>query len=251
MSSSASPRSLHCGGPFSRRGFMQIGLTGFASLSWPGLLRLRAEARAKPNRETTAVILVWLPGGCSHLDTYDPKPDIGSEYRGPFDVISTNVPGMRLTELLPLQAKIADKFTILRSMTQKAGGHPAGSMQMLSGDSDVADKPRPRLPDWMSVTAYLRSKGEIRTNPLPNYVGINPVIEYNGPAYVGAAYAPFAITGDPNRPDFDVPNVGLSDPAEAARLSNRVALRQKLDNLERRFDRDGELAPWISSKRRP
>ncbi len=241
MSSSASARSMHCGGPFTRRGFMQIGLTGFASMSWPGLLRLRAETAPNPTREKTAVIMVWLPGGCSHLDTYDPKPDIGSEYRGPFETISTKVPGMRLTELLPLQAKIADKFTILRSMHQKAGGHPAGSMQMLSGDSDVADKPRPRLPDWMSVTAYLRSKGQPRGNPLPNYVGINPVIEYNGPAYVGAAYSPFAITGDPNRPDFEVPNVGLSDPAEAARLSNRVALRRNLDNLERNFDRDGEL----------
>jgi hypothetical protein len=220
---------------------MQIGLAGFANLSWPGLLRLRAETAAQPAREKTAVIMVWLPGGCSHLDTYDPKPQIGSEYRGPFETISTSVPGMRLTELLPLQAKIADKFTILRSMTHRAGGHPAGSMQMLSGDSDVADKPRPRLPDWMSVAAYLRAKGSSRTNPLPNYVGVNPVIEYNGPAYVGAAYSPFAITGDPSRPDFEVPNVGLADPAEAARLSDRVALRRNLDNLERKFDRDGEL----------
>ena len=220
---------------------MQIGLTGFASLSWPGLLRLRAETAAKPTREKTAVIMVWLPGGCSHLDTYDPKPDLGSEYRGPFKTMSTSVPGVHLTELLQLHAKIADKFTILRSMTQKAGGHPAGSMQMLSGDTDVADKPRPRLPDWMSVTACLRSKGQIRANPLPNYVGINPVIEYNGPAYVGAAYPQFAITGDPNRPDFEVPNVGLSDPAQAARLSDRIALRRNLDNLERKFDREGEL----------
>ena len=72
-------------------------------------------------------------------------------------------------------------------------------------------------------------------------MGINPVIEYNGPAYVGAAYAPFAITGDPNRPDFEVPNVGLSDPREESRLSDRIALRRNLDNLERKFDRDGEL----------
>ena len=241
MARSTSPRSALCSGPLSRRGFMQVGLTGFASLSWPELLRLRAENASQPTREKTAVIMVWLPGGCSHLDTYDPKPEIGSEYRGPFETISTNVPGMRLTELLPLQAKIADKFTILRSMTQKAGGHPAGSMQMLSGDTDVADKPRPRLPDWMSVATYLRSKGESRANSLPNYVGINPPTEYNGPAYVGAAYSPFAIMGDPNRPDFEVPNVGLADAAEAARLSDRVALRRSLDNLERKFDRDGEL----------
>ena len=63
---------------------MQIGITGFASLGWPGLMRLRAENALKPKSERTAVIMVWLPGGLSHVDSYDPKPDIGSEYRGPF-----------------------------------------------------------------------------------------------------------------------------------------------------------------------
>src|SRR3954464_12374078 len=118
-----------CAGQLSRRGFMRIGLTGFAALSWPGLLRLRAENALKPSNEKTAVIMVWLPGGLSHVDMYDPKPEIGSEYRGPFKTIATKVPGTRITELMPMQARIADKFTILRSMNQKAGGHPAGSMQ--------------------------------------------------------------------------------------------------------------------------
>ena len=220
---------------------MRIGLTGFAALGLPGLLRLRAENALKPAGEKTAIIMVWLPGGCSHLDTYDPKPDIGSEYRGPFKTISTKVPGTHLTELLPLQAKIADKFTILRSMHQRAGGHPAGSMQMLSGDPDERDKPKPKLPDWMSVAHYLRSKGEKRTNPIPNYVGVNPPLEYNGPAYLGDAYSPFAVMDDPNRPNFQVPNIGLADPAEAKRLSDRVALRQSLDTMERAFDKEGEL----------
>jgi Protein of unknown function (DUF1501) len=229
-----------CAGPLSRRGFMRVGLTGFASLSLSGLLRLRAE-NAGSGREKTAVIMVWLPGGCSHIDTYDPKPEIGSEYRGPFQTIPTKVPGLRLTELLPMQARIADKFTILRSMTHRAGGHPAGSMQMLSGDTDERDKPKPRLPDWMSVANYIRSKGPRRTNPIPNSVGVNPPAEYGGPAYLGDAYSAFAVTDDPNRPNFEVPNIGLSDPAEAVRLSDRVALRRSLDTLERGFDKEGEL----------
>ncbi|CAN5898066.1 DUF1501 domain-containing protein [soil metagenome] len=242
MSSIITPPSIvRCEGPLSRRGFMQFGLTTFATLSWPALLRLRAENALKPNHEKTAIIMVWLPGGQSHLDSYDPKPEIGSEYRGPFKTIGTKVKGMRITELMPMQAKIADKFTILRSMYQKAGGHPAGSMQMLSGDSDERDKPKPRLPDWMSVTNYLRSKAEKRTNPLPNYVGVNPPLEYNGPAYLGDAYSPFAVSDDPNRPNFEVPNVGLADAAEARRLSDRVALRQSLDKMERAFDKEGEL----------
>ncbi|MDH4410311.1 MAG: DUF1501 domain-containing protein [Verrucomicrobiales bacterium] len=232
---------FRCSGPLDRRSFMQIGLTGMATLSWPSLLKLRAANAALPQSERKAIIMVWLPGGQSHVDTYDPKPDIGSEYRGPFKTISTKVPGMQLTELLPMNAKIADKFTIVRSMNQKAGGHPAGSMQMLSGDSDERDKPKPRLPDWMSVAHYLRAKDGERSNPLPNYIGVNPPLEYNGPAYLGDAFAPFSVSDDPNRPNFTVPNIGLSDAAETRRLSDRILLRQNLDKLERAFDKEGEL----------
>ncbi len=221
---------------------MKIGLAGFGTLSLPGLLRLRAENATKPPQEKTAVIMVWLIGGLSHVDTYDPKPDIGSEYRGPFKVIPTNVPGTHLTELLPLQAKIADKFTLIRSMTHRSGGHPAGHLRMLSGDPDERDKTAPRYPDWMCVANFLRSKKAGRTGPLPNYVAINPIEGgYAGPAYLGNAYSPFAITGDPSRPNFEVPNVGLASTAEARRLSDRTVLRQNLDTLERSFDKEGEL----------
>src|SRR5262249_40546072 len=132
MSSHIQPPSIfRCDGPLSsRRSFMQIGLTGFASMSFPGLLKLQAANAVKPQSERTAVIMVWLPGGQSHVDTWDPKPEIGSEYRGPFTTIPTKVPGLRVTELMPMLAKIADKYTLVRSMNQPAGGHPAGSMQM-------------------------------------------------------------------------------------------------------------------------
>ncbi|MFT4557418.1 MAG: hypothetical protein ACI8P0_002427 [Planctomycetaceae bacterium] len=230
-----------CPGPDGRRGFMKMGLAGFASLSLPGMLRLKAASAASQTKEKTAVIMVWKPGGCSHIDTYDPKPQAGSEYRGPFSTIPTAVPGMQFTELLPMQAKIADKFTVLRSMRQGAGGHPAGSMQMLSGDTDTRDKPKPRLPDWMSVTNYLRSLEGPRTVPLPAYVGISPPTSYNGPAYLGDAYSPFSVTGDPNSPKFVVPNIGLTDQTEVKHLGRRASLRQNLDTLERAFDQAGEL----------
>lgn len=226
-----------------RRGFLKMGLAGFTSLSLPGLFRLRADA-AEPlatSAEKTAVIMVWKPGGCSHIDTYDPKPESTAEYRGPFGLIDTKIPGMQFTELLPMQAAIADRFTVLRSMRQNAAGHPAGSMQMLSGDPDTRDKPKPRLPDWMSVTNYLRSQQGVRNNPIPSYVGINPPLEYNGPAYLGDAYSPFTVNGDPNLPGFTVPNIGLSDANEVRRIGRRSNLRQNLDTLERAFDRQGEL----------
>jgi hypothetical protein len=231
-----------------RRSFLQMGLAGFASLSLPGLLRLRSQnalyASQTPGADSpkTSVIMVWKPGGCSHIDTYDPKPLATSDYRGPFSTIPTKVPGLHFTELLPMQASIADKFTVLRSMHQSAGGHPAGSMQLLSGDPDTRDKPKPRLPDWMSVTNYLRAQQGPRQNPLPAYVGINPPLEYNGPAYLGDAYSPFTVMGDPNAPSFSVPNIGLSDTGEVKRLDRRAGLRRNLDTLERAFDRQKELS---------
>ena len=105
----------HCAGPGGRRHFLQAGLAGFAGLSLPGMLRLRAEHPAAVTPSSTAVIMVWLPGGCSQLDTYDPKPDAPSDYRGPFRTISTKIPGLQFTELLPRQAALADKFTTVRS----------------------------------------------------------------------------------------------------------------------------------------
>tara|TARA_R110002049_G_scaffold50370_1_gene142925 strand:- start:5520 stop:6827 length:1308 start_codon:yes stop_codon:yes gene_type:complete len=200
-----------------------------------------ANAAASSERSKTAVIMVWKPGGCSHIDTYDPKPHSGSEYRGPFGTIATKVPGMHFTELLPRQAKIADKFTVLRGMHQTAGGHPAGSMQLLSGDSDTRDKPEPRLPDWMSVANYLRSEDGPRDNPLPRFVGVNPPLKYTGPAYLGDSYSPFSVVGDPNSPEFVVPNIGLSDESAVQRLGRRVDLRRKLDTMTRAFDQYGEM----------
>jgi len=235
-------------GSGNRRAFLQTGIAGFATLSLPAVLRLQAQNKllagesSGSSREKTAVIMIWQPGGCSHLETYDPKPNAGSDYSGPFGTIPTKVPGMHFCELLPRQAAIADKFTVLRSMRQGAGGHPAGSMQLLSGDSDTRDKPKPRLPDWMSVANYLRSQSGPRQNPLPAYVGINPPLEYNGPAYLGDAYSPFVVNGNPNLPNFNVPNIGLSDANEVRRLGRRSSLRQNLDTLERAFDQQRELA---------
>ena len=242
-----------CPGPSSfdtsdRRSFLRAGLAGIGALSLPGILRLQAQNPLQASdsirggREKTAVIMVWQPGGCSHIDSYDPKPNSGSEYRGPFGLISTKITGCQFTELLPRQASIAHRFTVLRSMYQSAGGHPAGSMQLLSGDPDTRDKPKPKFPDWMSVTNYLRSQKGPRQNPLPAYVGLNPPLEYNGPAYLGDAYSPFAVAGDPNSPSFTVPNMGLSNVREIRRLGRRSTLRQNLDTLERAFDQQGELA---------
>jgi uncharacterized protein (DUF1501 family) len=227
----------------SRREFLRAGLAGFGSLSLPGLYRLRAEAPAA-GREQSAVILVWLRGGGSHLDTYDPKPDAPAEYRGPFTTLATQTPGLRVSELLPRHARVSDRFTILRSVAHTGGGHPAGSLQLLSGDPDAQDKLKPIYPDFMSVANRLRFDPR---RPLPNYIGVNPIVRYDnftiaGPAYLGDAYGPFAVLGDPNAPGFRVPNVGLGDPGAEKQLTGRARLHRSLDALRREFDRSRALA---------
>ncbi|MFO0970121.1 MAG: DUF1501 domain-containing protein [Gemmataceae bacterium] len=225
-----------------RRQFLRLGLTAFGSLSLPALLRLRAQAAA-PTRERTAVIVVWLRGGMSHLDTYDPKPDAPSEYRGPFASVATRVPGLRVTELLPRHARIADHFTLLRSLAHTGGGHPSGSLQLLTGDTDIQDKPGPGLPDFMSVAASICTG--TRRARYPNYVGVNPISTYDnftiaGPAYLGAACGPFEFWATRTPPTSRSPNIGLS-PGQAAptlfgagsRLRDRFDLDARdLDNSE-------------------
>ena len=224
-----------------RRKVLQTGLLGFTSLSLPQLFQLRALA-AERKAEKTAVVLVWLRGGASHLETFDPKPEDSTEFRGPYSAINTNVPGIRIGELLPNLAKIADKYAILRSIAHTGGGHPAGSLQVLGGDPDAADKPKPVFPDWMSVVSYLRRDPK---RAIPNYVAINPVDNYDnfviaGSTYLGPAYEPFTVTGDPSSPQFEVPNISLKS-EQGSSLSRRLSLKSSLDSLRREIDATGTI----------
>ena len=212
--------SAQCQGPVQRREFLRAGLAAFGSLSLPGLFHWRAQAGIPAKNERTAIIVVWLRGGASHLETYDPKPDAPSEYRGPYKPISTKTPGLLFSELLPRQAALSDKYAILRSMAHTGGGHPSGTLQVLSGDPMAQDQLKPR---FMTVANYLRTEP---TRKLPTYVGVNPIDRYDnftiaGPAYLGTAYEPFAVMGDPNSPNFRVPNIGLQGGQQAERLNRR------------------------------
>tara|TARA_B100000676_G_scaffold37537_1_gene35394 strand:- start:880 stop:2298 length:1419 start_codon:yes stop_codon:yes gene_type:complete len=237
-----------------RRELLKFGMYGFGGVSLSQLLRARAAAddvvaepgagrRTSKNRhgERTAIILVWQRGGCSHLDTWDPKPDAPTEFRGPYSTIDTNVPGIRLTELLPSLSKCADKFTLLRSIAHTGGGHPAGSLQVLAGDTDAKDKTLPVLPDWMSIANYLRHNPK---REIPNYVTVNPVDRYDaftiaGSTYLGPSYDPFKVLGDPSKPEFKVPNIGLGDPAVAQRFRKRLELKRGLDRVKADIDQTG------------
>jgi hypothetical protein len=230
----------------SRRELLRVGLGGFTSLTLPGLWKLRSAAAASDEAATsqrTAIILVWLRGGGSHLETFDPKPNAPAEFRGPYGPISTNVPGIQIGELLPRLSKIADKYALLRSVAHTGGGHPSGSLQLLGGDPDPNDKLVPHYPDWMSVANYLRQDNR---KSIPNYIAVNPVDRYDsftiaGPGYLGPSYEPFRVTGDPSLPTFEVPNIGLAGEGAERRIQERLALGQSLDRLRSEIDKSGVM----------
>src|SRR5438105_1715867 len=119
---------------FSRRDFLRVGFLGLGGLTLADHLRLRAAAaeQGQPTRDT-AVILCWLGGGPSHIDMYDLKPEAPAEFRGEFREIATNVPGIRISEHLPRQARIMDKISVVRSVTHTNAGHGMGTHWMMTG----------------------------------------------------------------------------------------------------------------------
>jgi hypothetical protein len=207
-------------------------MAGFAGLSLPELLALRAKAEASPAAERTALLVVWLQGGASHLETYDPKPAAPAEVRGPYSSIATNVEGVRISELLPMHARLADKYAILRSLTHTGFCHQQGNQQMFTGHPEQVLKLEPEHPDLMCIAGKLRHDPGRR---VPTYVGVNP-IPYLGSSYLGPAFSPFAVYGDPNAPGFQVPGIGLKDSAEIDRLSRRMGFAAGFDHLRRTLD---------------
>jgi hypothetical protein len=176
--------------------------------------------------------VVWLQGGASHLETYDPKPDAPAEIRGPFGSIATRAEGVRISELLPMHAAVADRFAMLRSLAHTGFCHQQGNQQMFTGHPEQLLKLKPDNPDLMCIANVVRSAPDRR---VPAYVGVNP-IPYLGSAYLGPAYEPFSVYGDPNSPTFSVPEIGLKDAAERRRVDGRVSLAQQFDRLRRALD---------------
>ncbi len=222
-----------CPGPLPRREFLRLGLTGLGTLTWPALLRRRAEAGAERSRADTALLVVWLHGGASHLETYDPKPLAPAEYRGPYGPIATRVPGLQLSELLPRHARVAHRFTLLRSLAHTGPCHDSGPQQLFTSFPTTVNRLKPDHPDLFAIVDRLRANP---SRALPNNVGVPP-IPYLGAAYLGPAHEPFAVHGDPNDPRFEVPNIGPHDRQHLTRLEGRLGLRQRLDLVSRQAER--------------
>jgi hypothetical protein len=206
------------------------------------LFRLRAEANEGVQRERTALLVVWLHGGASHLETYDPKPLAPSEYRGPFRPIASTVPGLQLCELHPKQAALAKRFTLLRSLVHTGPCHDSGPQQIFTGFPTKINRLKPEHPDLFAITHSLRADP---AQVVPGYVGVAP-IPYLGSAYLGLAHEPFAIHGDPNDPHFAVSHIGLKNPQEVRRLDERMHLRERMNQLRHTWEQAERLQVFDS-----
>lgn len=178
------------------------------------------------------MIVLFCHGGPSHIDTYDPKPEAPSEIRGPFQPIDTVTPGLRICELLPLHAAVADKFSVLRSLAHGAFCHANGPQEILTGHHTDQQTWYPEHPDFLAIANYLRWQPQ---RDLPNYVGLTTApwitpVPAIGPAYLGEKYAPFAVTNDPGEPNF---KVGLDLGPTVEQLPQRRTLLSILDRHPR------------------
>lgn len=232
----------YCDG-IKRRDLLQIGALTALGLSLPGWLRARAAQAAstapgspppKTAKQDVACILLFMEGGPSHLDTFDPKPDAPQEIRGPFKAIRTNVTGVYLSEHLPKLAGQMDKFSILRSVTSPDGNHETATHYLLSG---YPFTPSVSYPAYGSVIA--RERGY--RNALPPYVIMGGLpFGYGGAGYMGAVYNPFNIGGDPNRKEFSVRDVTPPSGITLERVDRRRAMLAALDTFQRNVETAAE-----------
>src|SRR5258708_22015155 len=162
---------LSCAGPMRRREFLRVGTLALGGLGLSDLLQARAAiGQAHPD---TSVILFWMWGGPSQLETYDPKPSAPTEYRGPFRAIATAAPGMEICELFPLQAKLAHRFSLVRSLHHEMSSHNDGSIEVLTcktpAKADPTSTARSDHPDFGMIASRMPGPSP---RGLPRYVGI-------------------------------------------------------------------------------
>lgn len=227
-------RDLFCRGPLKRREFLRAGVLALGGLSLSDVLRMRAQAAEKS--PGTSVILFWMWGGPSQLETYDMKPNAPREYRGPLNPISTNVPGMEICEYFPLQAQMADKFSIIRSLHHDMSSHNDGSIEVLTGKTpriaDPTSTARSEHPDFGMIASYVRGR---HPEGLPQYVGVQRAPFMTMPNYLGVAHKAFE-TGDPSVANYAPKNLTLATGLNNARLDDRKYLVNQFDRFRRDLD---------------
>jgi hypothetical protein len=223
--------SRNCEG-VSRRDLLKVGSLSTLGLSLAEMLQLEsAIAAEKGGARERNCILLFMNGGPTHIDTWDLKPDAPSEYRGEFNPIETNVPGIRISEHLPKMSRVADKYAIVRSLTSPEASHERACHYMLTGYRVL---PTIEYPAYGSVV--LREKG-FKTK-VPPYVAMPQTLRGGGPGYMGSVYQPFSV-GDPAQKNYEVRDV--TAPVGEDRQRARADLLRAQDAKFRRDDPDGTL----------
>src|SRR5438093_2375329 len=221
-----------CREPFcdgvSRRSFLRAGGLALGGLALSDFLRLKAEGAVKPDRGKS-VIMICLGGGPSHVDMYDMKPEAPAEFRGEFRPIKTNVPGITLCELLPRQAKIADKFAVVRTVTWQEPDHQR--IEIFTGFPKRKRRP--------SFGSYVSRPAQRRGESLPGFVSLKgddqEIAEAEQPLWVGAQHRAFVPD---NR---GLKTLELTRQVDLTRMRSRKELLTQLDTLRREVDASGEM----------
>ncbi len=228
-----------CPGPVNRRRFLQVGSLALGGLSLSDVLAGRASAGS--TTAVTSVILLYLHGGPSQLETYDLKPAAPVEYRSIFAPIATNVAGLEICELFPRQAAIADKFSIVRSLNHDIGIHSDGGIIVLTGKRpsvlDPASQSKSEHPDFGSVASRERGVGR---NGIPPYVAVPRKMYMTQPTYLGQHHGAFEV-GDPSVAGFTPLSTKISVSRDAVALANRRSLLAEFDRMRRDLDQSGQL----------
>lgn len=231
--------NLWCPGPLTRRGFMRIGSLAIGGLCLSDVLAGRAAAGGAGL--DTAVILLYLHGGPSHLETYDLKPNAPVEYRSIFRPIPTNVPGVEICELFPQQAKLADKFAIVRSLNHDVGIHSDGGIVVLTGKRptvlDPTSQSKSEHPDFGMVTSKMRG---MNAHAIPPYVAIPSAPYMTRPVYAGTQHAPFTV-GDPSAASYTPPQLTLAGGRDGKLFEDRRRLLKAFDRYRTDLDAGGNL----------
>ncbi len=223
-----------------RRDFVKAGMLGTAGLTLGDLLRTEAHAsRPTGGGRLPSVIILWMRGGPSHIDMWDPKPDAPAEYRGEFGVRPTNVPGILLSDMLPLCGRVMHKWSIVRSLHHADAGHSSGDQICFTGYAAGPNPDANVYPSCGSVVS--RQLGHL--NPqLPAYVMIPRMVPGTGPAYLGVAHKPFETQADPANPGpFRVPNFSLPQAVTFERVGERRDLLRSFDAVRRDLDGSGQM----------
>ena len=217
-----------------RRDFLKVGALGMTGLMLPDLLRARAAAAAagRPTRNTS-VVWLWLGGGPTHVETFDPKMSAPAEFRSTVGAVPTNVPGIELGGVFPRMARMADKMAFVRSFAHGNSGHGGGTHWVMTGyDFPPADNGQGQnKPGLGSILARHRGANNPASG-LPTYVRLGGILG-DGPSWLGSAYSPFDTGGNARN------NMNLQVTLE--HLGERRSLLHSLDTVNRGIDRSGVM----------